>query len=203
MAKKAHKKTLKKNVPGKAVKKTRMANKTVTTTGRARAAKTTGAKRTAIKMPAPKKASKKKLPAKLAKRVATVKADPKLKTAVKPTGLKATGPATRKQSVPQPVQPTRPASATLKPAASVSPQPAPALQIPKVFSNRGEVMAEGFQPGQRVRHRYEHWWGTIVQKADSSGSKAAAGAPAPVRYVVKLDGGQNRDDIRPEDLTVT
>ena len=197
MAKKAHRKTLKKNVPGKAVKKTRMANKTVTTTGKPIAVKTV-AKTTALMKP-----STKKLPAKRDKQAATVKATPKFKTAVKPTGLKPTGPATRKQSAPQPVQPTQLASANLKLAASVSPQPAPALQIPKVFTNRGEVMAEGFQPGQRVRHRYEHWWGTIVQKADSSGSKAAAGAPAPVRYVVKLDGGQNRDDIRPEDLTVT
>jgi hypothetical protein len=62
-------------------------------------------------------------------------------------------------------------------------------------------MAEGFQPGQRVRHRYEHWWGTIVQRADTSSQLGAA--PAPVKYVVKLDGGQNRDDIRPEDLTIS
>ncbi len=61
-------------------------------------------------------------------------------------------------------------------------------------------MAEGFQPGQSVRHRYEHWWGTIVQTATSSSNTMAAPS---VRYVVKLDGGQNRDDIRPEDLTVS
>jgi hypothetical protein len=58
-----------------------------------------------------------------------------------------------------------------------------------------------FQPRQRVRHRYEHWWGTVVQKLENSGG--TADVPAPVKYVVRLDAGQNRDDIRPEDLTVT
>jgi hypothetical protein len=62
-------------------------------------------------------------------------------------------------------------------------------------------MAEGFQPGQRVRHRYEHWWGTIVRKADTSNNTMAA--PGPVRYVVTVDGGKHRDDIRPEDLTLS
>jgi hypothetical protein len=63
------------------------------------------------------------------------------------------------------------------------------------------MMAEGLQPGQRVRHRYEHWWGTIVRKTDNLNS--AMQAPGSIKYVVQLDGGQNRDDIRPEDLTVS
>lgn len=62
-------------------------------------------------------------------------------------------------------------------------------------------MADAFQNGQRVRHRYEHWWGTVVKKLENSSSPAHA--VGPVVYVVTVDGGKNRDDIRPEDLTVS
>jgi len=196
MAKKAGKQTLKKKTAGKAVKKTQRAKKIVKTTGKATSVKKTATKTKAKKTTVLKKASKKKLPTKLAKKVATVKAAPRTKTVVKPTRT-----ATAKPLISRPVQATQPVAVTHKPAAPVSPPPASALQTPQVFTNRGEVMAEGFQPGQRVRHRYEHWWGTIVQRADHASSATAA--PAPVTYVVKLDGGQNRDDIRPEDLTVS
>ena len=64
-----------------------------------------------------------------------------------------------------------------------------------------ETTSETFEQGQRVRHRYEHWWGTILRQADKSGGTAAV--PAPVVYHVAIDGGKNRDDIRHCDLTLT
>lgn len=62
-------------------------------------------------------------------------------------------------------------------------------------------MAEVFQPGQRVRHRYEHWWGTVVKQADVLSGPAKV--PVPIVYVVTIDGGKQREDIRPDDLTLT
>ncbi len=62
-------------------------------------------------------------------------------------------------------------------------------------------MAEALHPGQRVRHRYEHWWGTVVKQAEVPGG--AAKVPVPIVYVVTIDGGKQRNDIRSEDLTLT
>jgi len=187
MAKQAKKPSHKKTLPAISAKKTRLAKKPV-------------------KKPLKKsgKATKVKAPAnRTAKTTSVLKHAPKQKLLAIPTKkvAKPTRPASRKPSVPIPVRPAQSVAATREPAVPVSPHAAPALQTPEVVTNRGGVMAEGLQPGQRVRHRYEHWWGTIVQRADSSGRTEAA--PFPVRYVVKLDGGQNRDDIRPEDLTVS
>lgn len=205
MAKKAEKKSSKNRGPAKAAKKTPKSKKIAKSTGKTTAAKTAtrkiATKTTTVKKATVKKASRKKLPAKVTRKVTKVTSVSKTKRAVKPTGRRPNGPATRKQSIRHAAQPTQPAAAAHKPAASISPQPAPAFEAAEAFTHRGVDMAEGFQPGQRVRHRYEHWWGTIVQKADSSGNTMAA--PAPVRYVVTVDGGKNRDDIRPEDLTVS
>jgi hypothetical protein len=86
------------------------------------------------------------------------------------------------------------------PATPASPPVTPAVETPQTSTSPGQVSGEVYQPGQRVRHRYEHWWGTIVEKADiSSGTET----PAAARYVVAIDGGNNRGDIRPEDLTVS
>ena len=70
---------------------------------------------------------------------------------------------------------------------------------PEAHSSSDNHAVAGLQPGQRVRHRYEHWWGTIVQQTAGSG----ATGPGSVKFVVKLDDGRKRDDIRAEDLTVT
>lgn len=57
-----------------------------------------------------------------------------------------------------------------------------------------------FQQGQRVRHRYEHWWGTVIQKLETPRENPDMFV---ARYVVTIDEGKTRDDIRPEDLTLS
>ncbi|MFN0055503.1 MAG: hypothetical protein ACKV0T_25430 [Planctomycetales bacterium] len=55
--------------------------------------------------------------------------------------------------------------------------------------------------GQRVRHRYEHWWGTVLYKSDSH--THTPDGRTVVCYIVQVDNGPIRDDIRHEDLTVS
>jgi hypothetical protein len=92
--------------------------------------------------------------------------------------------------------PTAPGlSAAVSPPLIVPVKPSDGIGVPSV------TRPTGLSPGQRVRHRYEHWWGTIVQKLDNP--PGIESAPAPIRYIVTVDGGMLRDDIRPEDLTLS
>ena len=197
MAKKTAKKTPRKKKPAPILKKKRIAKKFRKTTGKTKAIKGP-AKRTATKTAVRKKPAGKKLLANVARKTATVA---KTKKTVKPAGRKPNRPAARKPSIATAVHPAQSAAATHKPTPADTPQPAFALSAADDSNNQGADMAEGFQPGQRVRHRYEHWWGTIVRKADNASSTMTV--PAPITYVVTVDGGQNRDDIRLEDLTVS
>lgn len=196
MAKKTAKKTPRKKKPAPIQKKKRIAKKSRKTTGKTRAIKGP-AKRTATKTAVRKKPAGKKLVAKVARKTATAA---KTKKTVKPAGRKPNRTAAVKPSIATAVHPAQSVAATHNPTPEVPPQPAFALSAADNSTNQGAVMADGLQPGQRVRHRYEHWWGTIVRKADSASSTMKA--PAPIMYVVTVDGGQYRDDIRPEDLTV-
>jgi hypothetical protein len=58
-----------------------------------------------------------------------------------------------------------------------------------------------FQPGQRVRHRYQHWWGTVVRKLENTSE--TGNQAVTFSYQVTVDGGAGLDDVRPEDLTVS
>jgi len=187
--------------------------------------------RRTVKKNAARQASKKKGPAKLAVRKTArpkaVKAKPGHKAVKKPAAKRgrtaamvkparkktAAGKApTRKVIAPvvqkRPTIPSPPFTEQRPPAAPVAPRPAapppppaPAPRPMDVAPVREAIVPRGFVQGQRVRHRYEHWWGTVVQKLDDLG--IPGGPPAPDRYIVTVDGGQIRDDIRPEDLTAT
>jgi hypothetical protein len=143
---------------------------------------------------APRKRVKKPLVAKRSGKSAAVK------KAARKKPLKRAEPLTTQivhSAEPQPVPP--PVALPPKPAVAVSPAPAAAVRPFEAPSERPEVRPTGFHPGQRVRHRYEHWWGTIVEKLENP--PGTESAPAPTRYIVTVDGGALRDDIRPEDLT--
>jgi hypothetical protein len=195
----AEKKSPKKKTPAKAAKKTGTAKKAARAIGKtAGKAKTT---KTAAEIALPKKASTKKPSAKVTKKVGAATTSAKTNKTDMPAGPELNGAAARAPAAAPSEQPTLPAAAPHQPAPAVSQPSAPAAPTAAVSTNKGVTVAEGLQPGQRVRHRYEHWWGTIVRKTDNSSNTMAA--PGPVRYVVTVDGGKHRDDIRPEDLTLS
>lgn len=198
MAKKSAKQTHKKKKPAKVAKKKRIAKKSVKTTGKSRAIKGS-ARKTLAKTVSRNKPAARKPSAKVARKATKRATISRTKPAARQAGRKPGRLAVRNPSIAAPLPPAQPVTATQIPTPAVSP-PQAMLPAVDVTTNQGADMAEGLQPGQRVRHRYEHWWGTIVRMADNAGSTMAD--PAPVRYVVTVDGGQYRDDIRPEDLTV-
>ncbi len=208
MAKSVKKKAPRKKVAAKAVKKVKAVKvkKPASKTGPRQTDKAKAAKvatkgitaKTSLKTPKNKQPSAKKPSTNIAFKPAHAAANSHTQNGVKPAEASPIAPAELSRATPQPAAKAPAAAAPDTPAVSTSPAPAsPASQ----GAMQGTTTTDKFPPGKRVRHRYEHWWGTIVRKVDNSSDAMAA--PSPVRYVVTVDGGMYREDIRPEDLTTS
>jgi len=204
MAKKSAKKVLKKKAPAKAAKKTSSVKvkKGATKAGKVKVAKPVpkkSATKVTAKKPQKKQASVKKPATKFAFKAEHVAVDSHTKNGVKPVDVHAAAPAAQSRTTAHPVAATPAIAAPDAPESAYSTLTAPTSPASHVSMSPEAATADRLPPGKRVRHRYEHWWGTVVGKTENSSDPMAA--PGHVRYVVNVDGGMHRDDIRPEDLT--